>query len=60
MHAALRSRAVYAYPCINPMLDMTTPINIAELAIRIAIAFSVHLTNAKPYSPASGGKWRTR
>jgi len=48
-------RAVYTYPRTNPTLVMTKPMNSAELNIRIATAFSVHLTNAKLYSPASVG-----
>ena len=43
------------YPRTNPTLVMTKPMNSAELTIRIAITFSVHLTNAKLYSPASVG-----
>ena len=46
---------VYIYPRTNPTLVMTKPMNSAELTIRIATAFSVHLTNAKLYSPASVG-----
>jgi len=49
--AAPRSRTHYPQ-CI--VLDKTKPMNIVVLAIRTAIAFSVHLTNAKAYSPGSG------
>jgi hypothetical protein len=47
IYAAHRSRAVYVHPCI--MLDISKPMNNAALTIRIAIALSVHLTNANPY-----------
>jgi len=54
IHAAQRSRAVYVHPCI--MLDISKPMNNVALTIKIAIALSVHLTNAKPYLPASVGR----